>query len=649
MTSSPCSQPEFDVTVESHKVPMRDGVRLATDVYLPARYGRSLPGPFPALLHRTQYDRGAVERGLGWCSWFAKRGYAAVIQDSRGTFGSEGLTNFLFPEAEDGHDTVNWIASQPWCTGKIGGWGISWAGWTQTAMATQGSNSIGALIPTFSGSNAYTSSVRHGGAFELRMMAAAFWVSAVNKPYQERQGKYVTAALNLGAPGISEWLQRLPLRRGHTQLGLVPQYEDWLFDLMTRADYEEMWRDPGLAPLEHLESFSDCPVLLVGGWYDPYSRGLFENYLALSRAKRGPIRALVGPWTHANDSPQRSWAGDAEFGEDAAVEWRKLHLSWFDRWFKGIDNGLDRESPLRIFVMGGGDGGRAQSGRIAHGGRWRDEREWPPARTRYTPYYMHPEGVLSERAPELESSSATYTFDPSDPVPTIGGQLSAFYDAGSLPAGISDPDVVPRQSRVKDLVPAGAFNQVEGPGIFGCRPPYLPLGSRRDILVFQTKPLPQNVEVTGHVKVALWVSTTAPDTDFTAKLMDVYPPSAAYPYGYAFLLADSIVRLRYRHNDGLADPLPPGEAARITVELPPTSNLFAAGHRIRIDVSSSNFPRFDVNPNTGEAPGLERMRAPADNTVYHDRLRPSHAVLPIMPACGDAALAGGGAYADEEA
>ena len=610
---------------------MRDGVRLATDVYLPAQDGEPMPGPFPALLHRTQYDRRAVERGLGWCRWFAQRGYAAAIQDSRGSFESQGVTNFLFPEAQDGHDTVEWMADQPWCNGKVGNWGISWAAWTQTAMAALGSDRIAALVPTFSGSNGYTSSLRHGGAFELRMMAAALWVSAINKPYLQRLGKRVAPALNLGAPAVSDWLQRMPIKRGQTQLALTPEYENWLFELMTRADYDDVWRDPGLAPLEHVDAFTDCPVLLVGGWYDPYSRATFENYLALSELKRGPIRVLIGPWTHANDSPERTWAGDADFGEEAAVEWRNIHLRWFDRWLKGIDNRLDDEPALRLFVMGGGDGKRAVNGRIAHGGRWRNENEWPPARTRFTPYYMHHDGSLSQQPPDQDDCSTTYTFDPGNPVPTIGGQLSAFYDAGSLPTGIDDPEVVPRQSRVKELVPAGAFDQVEGPAIFGCSPPYLPLGSRRDVLVFQTEPLEKAVEVTGHVKVALWVSTTAPDTDFTAKLIDLYPPSKSYPYGYAFLLSDSIIRLRYRHGDGKADPLPPDEVAKITIELPPTSNLFAPGHRIRIDLSSSNFPRFDVNPNTGEPPGLNRIQSPADNTIHHNRARPSHALLPIIP------------------
>ena len=262
----------------------------------------------------------------------------------------------------------------------------------------------------------------------------------------------------------------------------------------------------------------------------------------------------------------------------------------------------------------------------------RDEQEWPLKRTRLTAHYMHANGALSEQPPDQDDSSATYTFDPGNPVPTIGGQLSAFYDAKDLPQGISDPEIVPRLARTTELVPAGAFNQVEGPDIFGCRPPYLPLGSRRDVLVFQTEPLTEAVEVTGQVKVVLWVSTTAPDTDFTAKLIDLYPPGEHYPYGYALLLCDSIIRLRYRHGDGKADPLPPGEVAKITIELPPTSNLFAPGHRIRIDVSSSNFPRFDVNPNTGEPPGLSRMQSPADNTVYHNRMRPSHALLPIIPA-----------------
>ena len=491
-------------------VPMRDGVRLSADIYLPARDGEALPGKHPALLHRTQYDKSIIERSIGWCTWFAERGYVAIIQDSRGTFESEGITNFFIPEAEDGFDTLEWIGQQPWSNGEVGNWGISWAAWTQTAMAALGPPNMGPLVPTFGGSNAYTSTVRQGGAFELRLMGAAFWVSAFNKNPGLKQESFIDSALNRSPTRLTDWLTRLPIRRGQTQLALVPNYENWVFEIMTRSDYDEYWKHPSFAPAEYWDDFPDKPMLFVGGWYDPYTRAVFENFTGLSALKKGPVRVLVGPWTHANDSPERVYAGDAEFGADAAIDFKETHLRWFDQWMRGVDNGVREEAAIRLFVMGGGGGHRTLDGRIMHGGRWRDEHEWPLARTKFTPFYIHSDGSLDAAAPSEPESSTTYTFDPDDPVPTIGGQLSAFYELTDLPPGIADPSVLPRPLRAREIVAAGGYDQVEDPRFFGCSPPYLPLGSRRDVLVYQTDPLEEDVEVTGPIEVVLWVSSDAP-------------------------------------------------------------------------------------------------------------------------------------------
>ena len=349
-------------------VPMRDGVRLSADIYLPARDGEPLPGKHPALLHRTQYDKSIIERSIGWCTWFAQRGYVAIIQDSRGTFESEGLTNFFIPEAEDGFDTLEWIGQQPWSNEEVGNWGISWAAWTQTAMAALGPPYMGPLVPTFGGSNAYTSTVRQGGAFELRLMGAAFWVSAFNKNLGLKQEPFIDSALNRSPIRLTDWLKRLPIRRGQTQLALVPNYENWVFEIMTRSDYDEYWKHPSFAPAEYWEDFPDKPMLFVGGWYDPYTRAVFENFTGLSALKKGPIRVLVGPWTHANDSPERVYAGDVEFGADAAVDFKDTHLRWFDQWMRGVENGVREEAPIRLFVMGGG-GGHRTLGRPDHARR----------------------------------------------------------------------------------------------------------------------------------------------------------------------------------------------------------------------------------------------------------------------------------------
>lgn len=265
------------------------------------------------------------------------------------------------------------------------------------------------------------------------------------------------------------------------------------------------------------------------------------------------------------------------------------------------------EAPVRIFVMGGGDGRKTRDGRMHQGGRWRDETSWPVAGTRLVPYYLHAGGTLTPDRPPASRPTA-YTFDPRRPVPTIGGNISS---AGVL------------------MEPGGYDQRCDPRRFFGCED-NLPLAARNDVLVFETAPLGADTEVTGPLEVKLWVSSTAVDTDFTAKLIDVHPPNPDYPHGFALNLADSIVRMRYRHGLGRAVLLKPAEVVPATIVLYPTSNLFKAGHRIRLDLSSSNFPRFDVNPNTGEPLGRHRRWAVAENTVYHDPERPSHIVLPIV-------------------
>jgi putative CocE/NonD family hydrolase len=611
------ARPEHDVHLtENVMVPMRDGVHMATDVYRPARDGRPLSDRRPVLLHRTPYNKVETEATSGECRYFASRGYVVVNQDCRGCFGSEGDVNFLIPEAQDGADTIAWIRKQGWCDGTVGAFGTSWAGWTQTAMAALGPEGLATIVPNMSGADAHESSVRHGGALELRFLAWAFWHSAYNTQAALTAPPHVTPGLNLGAPRFSDWLERMPIRPGQTQLALVPPYEKWALEILTRADYDDYWKHPSVNPRAHWDRFPDMPILLVGGWYDSYTRATFQNFVGLGAGGRRPVRALVGPFTHGGKTMELSYAGDVEFGHDAALpSFDELHLRWFDRWLRGVDNGLDAEAPLRLFVMGGGSGRRSGAGRLVHGGRWRDEHEWPLARTRFTSFYLHGDGSLTTDLPREERSATTYRFDPARPVPSIGANVSSLRDVLPLPPGLADPSYAGRGERTVDVMRPGGFDQREAPGFHGCRPPYLPLGSRPDVLVFQSEPLRELTEVTGPIEVHLWVATSVVDTDFTAKLIDVYPPSLWYPQGYALNLTDSIARLRYRNGRERGEPATPGVPVQVTVTLYPTSNRFMPGHRIRLDVSSSNFPRFDVNPNTGEAIGRERRRVVPDNTV----------------------------------
>ena len=629
----PRSAPEYDVVVERDvMVPMRDGALMATDIYRPALGGKVVEGRLPVLLNRTPYNKVDNERASGYNRWFAERGYIAVTQDCRGCYRSEGDVHFLLPEAEDGFDTLAWIKEQPGAGEKVGAWGTSWAAWTQTSMAALGPNNLAAMVPNMSGSNAYTSSVRHGGALELRFLAWAFWHSALNTQKRLKPDPHIAASLLSGKPSFRDWLTRLPIRPDETQLRHTPPYECWAIELTTAADYDDYWKHPSMNPSLYWDKYPDAATLYVGGWYDSYTRGTFESFVGHGDVASAPVRVLVGPWTHGGTMPERTYAGDVEFGESAALtDFRETHLGWFDAALKGGNDTIQPDAPVRIFVMGGGIGVKDGAGRLVHGGVWRDEQEWPLARTKFTNLFLLGNGMLEERAPTDGSSSTTYRFDPSNPVPSIGGNVSSLSSFKGLPSGACDPESVPRAETLDEIMVAGGFDQMERAGIFGSKPPYLPVGSRPDVLVFQTAPLEEDLEVTGPIEVRLWVSSSAVDTDFTAKLIDVYPSSRWYPDGYRLNLTDSIMRLRYRNGDGVPDFLTPGDVAEITITLYPTSNLFVRGHRIRLDVSSSNFPRFDVNPNTGEPIGRERRRAVADNTVYHEADRGSVLILPVMP------------------
>jgi predicted acyl esterase len=304
-------------------------------------------------------------------------------------------------------------------------------------------------------------------------------------------------------------------------------------------------------------------------------------------------------------------------------------LRWFDRWLKGARNRVEDDPPIRIFVMGGGSGRKNADGRLDHGGRWRSECEWPLKRTRFTRYYMHSDGTLGPKSPREYEPPSRYRYDPDDPVPTVSGNISALYDILPMPEGVSGE--APLWTRMRSLVTQGATHQAESPGTFGSKPPYLALSCRADVLSFYTPPLAHDTEVTGPIQVKLWASSSAIDTDFTAKLLDIYPESADYPEGYDMNICEGIVRARYRDFSGKAKLLEPDAIYEFTIILEPTSNLFKAGHRIRLDISSSNFPRFDVNPNTGEATGRHTRTEVAENVVFHDAVHPSFIVLPIIP------------------
>ncbi len=594
---------EFEVVVEKNvKIPMRDGVPLAADVYRPARGGKAAEGRFPALLTRTPYDKDGA-KGEG--QYYAARGYVVVANDVRGRYASEGTWRLIADDPQDGFDVVEWIARQDWSDGKVGTFGTSYPGGTQHALAEMNPPHLTAMVPIDAVSNCGVSGMRHGGAFELRFMNWIFQTGAPNSRAAMADPALRQALIENGRR-IREHTDSLPIRQGNTPLRVVPEYEAWLVQAMRSGPESPFWHIKGMSVVDHIGDYADVPVLHITGWYDSWARQVTMNYDALSRAKKSPQRLVIGPWVHGSQTSNT--AGEVAFTREGAIDLLGFRLRWYDRWLRGVKNGVDDEAPILIYIMGTGDD-RRSSGRLQHGGYWRAEREWPPARTRAMTLYLQADGTLSSSAPSIESSSTTYAFDPRHPVPTIGGNISS--NQGLMNNGGYD-------QRPRDDTHA-AGNR-------------LPLSERRDILVFRTSPLEADLEVTGSVEVKLWVDSTARDTDFTAKLVDEIPPNRDYPLGFDLNIGDSIMRARYREGlDHQAPPLQPGQPARVTITLYPTANVFKKGHRVRVDVSSSNYPRFDVNPNTGDPLGEHRRMITADNTVYHDAAHPSQVVLPVIP------------------
>jgi len=593
-------------------VSMRDGVKLYADVYLP---GDGTGGPWPALLEMLPYDKSGVmhqQRNIPAPRFdlvarrFVGHNYATVLVDTRGRYKSEGVPYWIgmANEGPDGHDIVEWIGKQPWCNGKVGMYGTSYMAYNQYATAAESPSHLAALVPNQGPSNLHDWCLRVGGAYALRYLISAMaWLSFTYK--EVRADPKVRAALERAREQIPEWLDRLPLKKDLSPLSPVPSQEEWFLKTYQEGDFTEFWRSTMLALDEYYDRFKDVPTYFISSWYDPYPYSTAREFAALRKIIHSPTKLLLGPWLHGRN--HLHFAGDIGFGFDAAVDLQEEQLRWLDAVMQDKDNGILSEPPVKIFVMGGGTGRKDPFGRLDHGGHWRFEDDWPLARTQYTPYYLHGDGSLSSELTG-EDPPSVYQYNPRDPVPTLGG-----------PNGHIFP-------------PGGGQDQRGKPENFWWCKDDLPLSSRRDVLVFRTPPLEEAVEVTGAIKVVLYASSDCPDTDFTAKLIDVYPPNEDYPEGYDLNLSNGIIRARYRNSKEKAELMDPGEIYCFEIIIPTTSNLFQAGHRIRLDVSSSNFPAFDPNPNTGEPLGRHRRVQVATNTIYHDKDHPSHALLPIIPS-----------------
>jgi uncharacterized protein len=563
----PCVAQEFQVTVDSDvRVRMQDGVMLVADIYRP-----SAPGKFPVLLERTPYNRHDPGTGI----FLASHGYVVVLQDTRGRYASEGEFYPFRYESQDGYDTVEWAAALDYSDGKVGMFGGSYVGATQMLAAAAAPPHLVAIFPYVTASEYYDGWTYQSGA--LMQWFASSWTTGLAEDTLRRKSSA------LAQP--AQWVQQLPIE-SYKLLAfpgvpeLAPYYRDWV-EHERSDDYWRQWK------VSDRYGKMTVKALHAGGWHDIFLKGSIGNYLRMRKeastaeAREGQ-RLLVGPWAHAETSPEGK-VGDVTFGKSAVIDMSRTMLEWSDYALKGRANEYATGAPVRIFIMGEN--------------AWRDEPEFPLARTRPTKFFLKSDrgartsagdGLLAADLPKA-SPADTFVYDPQNAAPTTGGRLCC-----------------------GQALPPGPFDQ-------------RPLESRQDVLVFSTPPLDRDIEVTGFVSLELYAASSAVDTDFTAILADVEPT------GYARFLTDGIVRARYRNSTVKAEMIEPGKIYKYTIDLWATSNLFKAGHRIRLYVSSSNFPRFNRNLNTGEPNlGATRMEK-ATQTIYHDPAHPSAVVLPVIP------------------
>lgn len=542
------------------QIAMRDGVLLATTVYLPLA-----EGPSPVVLVRTAYNRSGF-----YDPYYPRHGMALVVQDCRGRYGSQGEHYPFISEADDGYDTLEWIGQQPWCNSQVGMYGDSYLAATQFAAARSGSPLLRALAPRFMAGDCWKRAYYVDGVFSLALTWS--WLCF------EVAGR-TSDASTMPLLKVAEVLRTLPIAAldEASGVGRVPAYRDYV----EHSHYDALWQALSIRadyPLYRM------PVLFVGGWYDNYPQEAVVNYLGVRDHTPTPEqgashRLLIGPWTHGINS--RSILGEIDFGEAALAE-NDATQRWLDCILHGREPSEFQAAPIRLFVMGIN--------------RWRDEYEWPLARTRYVNYYLRAGGQLSPTPPSKDELPGHYSYDPADPVLTLGGNHS----------------VGPYNPGLYELAKPGPYDQC-------------PTEGRADVLVYTSDPLLQDTEVTGPVRLTLWASSSALDTDFVARLTDVYPD------GRSINITEGVIRARFREDVwGAPRLLEPGAVYAFNIDLQVTSNVFMQSHRIRLDITSSNFPLWDRNLNTGNDPGSDTQMVVARQTIYHTSARPSHLVLPII-------------------
>jgi putative CocE/NonD family hydrolase len=575
-------------------VPMRDGVRLQADIWRPARAGR-----FPALLQRTPYNRAdsfavVVNAGIEPLRAVAA-GYVVVIQDTRGRFGSEGVFTPFFDEGDDGVDTIEWLAAQPYCNGDVGMYGASYYAATQLLAAVRQPPALKAIAPQATASDYHDTWTYYGGALELGF--SLYWAlglaaaEAARRPAAGQDVAELSTEIDRLVRDPWQAYSSRPLADIAPLKSLLPAWADWL----THPDRDEYWR-----PISIADSYDriKIPALHIAGWFDLFLRGTVANYQGMSAAEGEAgtrQHVIIGPWAHA---VAHDGLGEVYFAADAAaaaLDMTAVQLDWFSSFLKA-DASTDQsrsaraaEAPVKVFVMGSN--------------RWREEASWPPQRAVTTRLYLIPaqdgaaSGSLRGELPGASERAAEFVFDPADPVPTVGG-------ATFLPGAYVGLHAGPRDQRTVE--------------------------ARPDVLSYTTAPLEHDLEIGGAVNVVLHAQTSAMDTDWTAKLVEVHPD------GRALSICDGIVRARYRHSTSHAEPVTPGECHEYRIDLGYTSIVIPAGHAVRVEISSSNYPRFDVNPNHGgaTATATEGDFVKAHQTIQHAASTPSYLELHVLPAAG---------------
>lgn len=542
---------EDSKAIYHQRVRMRDGVELATDVYLPAAEGK-----FPTLLVRDIYTNGSSANRQQYAKFATSNGYAFVFQSARGRYDSDGHWYPYFQEIPDGDDTLSWIADQPWSNGKVGMFGSSYLASVQWLAALNRNPALVAIAPAMSPGNYYRDVAYPGGAFSL--LSRARWGIGL-----------VGSRTNMGFP--VDWvggIDHLPLDTLAQSVGFdVRHFQDWL----DHPSYDAYWKPLNL---EARAPEMAVPALNIGGWYDVFLRSTIGSYKtmteeAATESARNGQRMIIGPWPHGwNRSGQN---GDLNFGDDALIDIESILLEWFDYWMK--DGPAPAGAPIRLFVMGENV--------------WRDENEWPLARAQNQSLYLHADGSLSDAAPEPGTNTLKYSYDPADPVPTLGGN-------------IMEPTL------------RGPYDQAS-------------LDERKDILRFVTEPFTELTEITGPISAELYAASSASDTDFMAKLIVVKPN------GMAFNLVDGVIRARYRAGFESPELIEPGQVYKYQIDMWATSYVLSPGDSLRLDVTSSNFPRLARNLNTGAPFAKTTEMKVARQELHLSERYPSHIVLPFIP------------------